>query len=614
MPVVGIQTDLLLDRLGPELAGQLDPPRLVRTLERIGCDVEGMGELRRLRCERCGNLTEHPPDHADPVACDRCGVDFRERPELLAEAGSVEVIRMELLAVRPDIFDPGGLARMLRGYLLGEAAPSYPVDPPRLRVEVDPAMGTERCPRPAIACAVVRGVRLDDDLIKVLMKLQENLHWALGRDRKHASIGVYDLDRIAADGPLRYRPVEPDGLRFVPLGHDPADPAAAITPAEVLEVHPKGRAYRRLVEGWPALPLLEDARGGVLALIPIINSEHTRVRPETTSFFIDVTGTGERIVGKALNVLVTSLVELMPGARIEGVTVARAGEERVTPDLAPQRVRLDPGDAARRIGLDLDRAALAELLRRMGHGVRDPGEGPFEVAVPAWRNDVLHPVDLVEDAAIAYGYHNIAPRLDPTFTVGAALPVEERSVGVREAMAGLGFQEVMTLQLTSEARTFEAMRLPVGERHVLLANPISADETMLRTDLLPGLLGTLAANTHRPLPQRIFEVGDVSFLDAEAPTGAREVRHVAGALCAATAGFADLRPAVEALFAELGWGLATEPDDRPSHLPGRGARLVAVRGEERRAVGHMGELHPEVLEAFHLRHPVVAFEADLTRL
>jgi len=611
MPVIGIQTDLLARCLGATLGRE----ELVEHLQHLGCDVEGYATLARFKCQRCGSIVETLASQDPPVACERCGVDYRQQPELRLAAGEVEVLRMELLAVRPDMFDPGGLARTLRSYLrLTHLPPRYEVASPCLRIAVDEAMLGAACPRGAIAGAVVRNLAFNDDLIKVIMKLQENLHWALGRDRKHAAIGVHDLARICTDRPLRYRPVGLDELRFVPLGYDPEDPAAGMTPREVLERHPKGVAFARLLAGWTLVPLLEDGEGRVLSMPPIINGERTRVTGQTRDLLIDVTGTDRRIVGKALNVLTTSLAELAPTVTLEAVTIDYPGAEVVTPDLMPTRVNLSVGETARLVGISLDDAATAELLERMGHEVRRFAEGMLSVAVPAYRNDVLHPRDLMEDVAIAYGYHRIPPRLDPAFTVGRAQPVEELAEVVRRSLTGLGLQETMTLQLTSPAMAFAALRRPEHDRFVAIENPISVDETMLRVSLIPGLLQTLQRNTGRELPQRIFEIGDITLLSAEAETGAQELRHVAGAVASATAGFAELRAIAEALLAELGWELQTRPSDSPTYLTGRGATLVARQAAQELVIGELGEVHPEVLESFHLRCPVSLFELELGQL
>ncbi len=609
MPVIGIPVKLLTERL----EGELSPDELVTHLQHIGCDVEGFATLRRIKCQRCGNIVEIATTMDPPVLCRRCGVDYVASPELRVDLGENHVIRMELLAVRPDMFDPGGLARTLRGYLAQRTgSPVYELGAPKATVTVDPAMATAACPRSAIACAVVTDVVLDDDFIKELMNLQENLHWALGRDRKHASIGVYDL--AATNGKsFRYRPIGRDGLRFVPLGYDPADPAAAITPQQVLEEHPKGVEFARLLAGFEAYPLLEDRDGQVLSMPPIINSEQTRVTDATTSFFIDVTGTNRRIVSRCLNVLVTSLMELQPSIGLHQVEI-RYGDERVlTPDFAPQVMELSVSATAGWTGIPMDAEALVGLLARMGHELEILDDDTVRVSAPAYRNDLMNPVDLMEDAAIAFGYHNIVPTLVPTMTVGGERAIEALSGTTRAAIAGLGWSEIMSLVLTSEAKCFDALRRPRHDDYVSLAHPISRDQTMLRTSLAPGLLETLTVNGHNEYPQRIFEVGEITEL-CDADTGARERRAVGGVAIGERMGATEVRAVAEATLRELGYGIRTQGAELGTYLPGRSAVIFAVKDGVETQVGELGELHPAVLEAFKLKHPAAMFEIDLTTL
>ena len=616
MPVVGIPVDMLLARLQTPL----DRESLVEHLQHLGCDVEGYATLHRYRCQRCDNILEITATENPPVLCERCGTDFKENESARIELGESDVIRMELLAVRPDMFDPGGLARVLRSYL-GESSGlvDYPLQPPVATVLVDEQLAQPTSLRPWIACAIVRGIHLDDDAIKVIMKLQENLHWALGRDRKHASIGVYDLDTVAgsetgAGLQFRYRSVGPEELRFTPLGYDPADPAAALTPAAVLADHPKGKAYARLLEGFERYPLLQDGAGQVLSLPPIINSEQTRVRQSTTNFFIDVTGTDERIVGKTLNIVVTSLLELDPAVQVEQVRIRYTHGERITPNLEPQRVELAAARAPRLIGVALDQGQVAALLAKMGHRVEQGRGGLLQVGVPAYRNDIMHPIDLIEDVAIAYGYHNIETQLVPTMTVGAERPERALAGRMRQALTGLGYFEVMTLILSSEEQQFDLMRLPRATDAVEIAHPISVEQTIVRSALLPGLLDTLAVNTDHELPQYIFEVGNVSAVDPSAETGAREHGRVAAAAIGPRVDFSLVRSICEALLRELGWQLELVAEDCPSYLPGRCARVWAVAGEQRHTLGLLGELHPEVLESYKLVQPTAGFELALEAL
>ncbi|MBN2489678.1 MAG: phenylalanine--tRNA ligase subunit beta [Planctomycetes bacterium] len=608
MPVVNLPVHLLEERLGRPI----EPRALVEHLQHLGCDVEGYEEMRRLKCGACGVIHEVTAKETAPARCDECGVDYRAAPDRLHEIAPLKVIRMELLPVRPDIFDPGGLARALRHYLeLDLAAPRYALADPTLTVTVDPALARPESYRPYIACAVVRGLKLDEARVKVVMKLQENLHWALGRDRKFASIGVYDLKRIR--GPrLRYRAVGPDERTFVPLGC--GEPG--LTPAAILAEHPKGQMFRHLLAQHTRYPLLEDSAESVLSMPPIINSEATRVTLGTTDFFIDVTGLAERVVLKTLAILTTSLAELNPRVTVEAVTIEYEDGAVLTPDLTEEERWLDPAATARLIGADISAEQVKKLLQRMGHRVEGGPHGKLRVFQPPYRNDLLHDVDLMEDVAIAYGFRNVEPKLVPSLTVGAARRIEDLSGVVRRTLAGLGLLEILSIPVTSPELSYDALgRARPAAEAIEISNPIHDDSgaalSMLRTDLLPGLLACLQRYRGGELPQRLFEVGDVTHLDEDAETGARELRRAAVVMIGPRAGFAEARSCAAALLRELGWALKAEPCEQPPYLAGRAARIAAVRGETELRIGHLGEIHPEVLERFGLGYPVAAFEIAL---
>lgn len=687
MPIIDMPVDMLLARIAlSEPRAQAPGPRdttkgvpvtvddLVAILPKLGCEVEEVADVQQFVCQTCEKIYDRTTAQGPPLACTNCGTDFRTARERLADLGTSKVIRLNMLAVRPDIFDPGGMARYIRGYLgIETGLPEYVLSAPRIKVQVDPQLANEDSYRPYIACAVVRNVQLDSSTIKMVMNLQEDLHWALGRDRKLASIGVYDLDTLAGDT-FHYDAVDPDGLKFVPLGFSPHDPASALTPREILEKHKTGQAYVHLLKPLNKYPLLRDGVGTVLSMPPIINSESTRVTMKTRNFFIDVTGLSQRTVDRALNIIVTSFKEMMPQIEIECVVIERGGatgrpgdegrgqgikgsrdqgaaganrppaqggpqggrdagnsgrnpppvpplkgagsDVRITPDLTPAEMIVNVRQAAETIGVELNAAELSELLESMGHGVEE-GEhaDTLNVLVPAYRNDVMHPIDLIEDAAIAYGYERIKPELVPTFTVGAPRPIEEQSAIARRIMAGLGFHQVMTLVLTSEPAAFDRWRLPcdgeLAARAVRIENPISTEQTICRVSLLPGLLETLAINKQYDLPQQLFEVGDCCFVDPATETGAREERYAAAAMIGTHVGYAYIRAVADAFVHELAATYAVKPTAHPSFIPGRAAVLFDARGQP---IGVMGELHPQVLESYGLKHPVAVLEMSLGKL
>jgi phenylalanyl-tRNA synthetase beta chain len=612
VPIVDMPVGLLLERLAAAGGVRLGVAELTELFPKLGCEVEELAAMQQYGCLACGRILDRTEAQGAPPTCPSCGTDFRERPDRLDTLGRNDVIRLNMLAVRPDLFDPGGMARLIAGHLGRRTGLiAYPLERPTLTVQVDPRLGEESSLRPQIACAVLRDVRLDETTLKLVMNLQEDLHWALGRDRKLASIGVYDLDTLA--GPVfHYDAVGPDELRFVPLGFPPDDDASRLTPQGILERHKTGQAYAHLLRGFTRFPILRDAGLKVLSMPPIINSEDTRVTQRTRNFFIDVTGLGRRTVDRALAVIVTSLKETLPDVRLEAVTIDGIDGRRETPDLAPSTMVLDVREAAETIGAPLDADALRALLERMGHGTGPgPRDGTLAVRVPAYRNDVMHPVDLIEDAAIAYGYDNLALSLVPTFTLGRPREIEEHAAVARRALTGLGLHQVMTLVLSSEEAAFRRWRLPEDPRAARIQNPISTEQTICRVSVLPGLLETLALNKHHDLPQSLFEVGDCCFVDEAEETGAREERMVGVALIAARVGYADVRAVLDAFVHELGRTCVVAPREHPSCLAGRAASISAPDG---RRLGLIGELHPEVLQAYGLKHPVAVFELSLPGL
>ncbi len=614
MPIIDMPVNMLLSRIPSAAdAPQVTVDDLAEILPKLGCEVNEIADMQEFVCKVCGKIYDRTEAQGPPLLCSNCGADFKTFPDELGDLGVNQVLRLDMLAVRPDLFDPGGMARCIRGYLgIQTGLPEYVLSAARLKVRVDPALSNEDSLRPYIACAVVRNVTLDNASIKMVMNLQEDLHWALGRDRKLASIGVYDLDTLTGEV-FHYDAVDPDGLKFVPLGFSPDDPDAALTPREILEEHKTGQAYAHLLKPLKKYPLLRDAEGTVLSMPPIINSESTRVKMATKQFFIDVTGLSQRTVDRALNIVVTSLKEIMPAIDVEGVMIEASGGVRITPDLTPAEMTIDVKEAAETIGLNLNAAQLAELLESMGHGVEESSDADhLRVLVPAYRNDVMHPVDLIEDAAIAYGYANLEPELVPTFTVGSPQAMEEHAAIARRVMTGLGFHQVMTLVLTSEPAAFEKWRIDPDPRAVRIENPISTEQTICRVAILPGLLETLAINKQYDLPQYLFEVGDCCFVDPETDTGAREERFVAACMIGTHVGYADIRAVADAFVHEMGAACQVEAAvEHRSYIPGRAAVLLDGKGNQ---LGVMGEVHPAVLEAYGLKHPVSVMELSLKKL
>jgi phenylalanyl-tRNA synthetase beta chain len=601
MPIVNIDLAWLNRLLGKEF-----PTETIReSLEQIGCDVEDVVEIQYSRCPQCGSLVENPLGQEEVKACGFCGFESQTP---FKPAGAKQVMRLDLLADRPDLFDVGGLARALRGTLgIESGLPKYSTKHSNVSVGVDPSVKNPESYRPFIACAVMTLPPVDETSLIAIMKLQENLHWGVGRDRKLASIGVYDLSTIT--GPIMYRTMDPDKEPFVPLGM----PGKKMSGRQILESHPKGMAYAELLAQHKHYPVLVDGNGQVLSMPPIINSEETKLKQGTTRVFIDVTGISQAAVTKSLDTLVCSLCEI--GGTVETVEIAeRDGGKRITPDLKPRNTEVDLAEAKRWLGLPLDEKSLTESLRKMRFDVQ-PAVGPgsagrFLVSYPPYRTDIRHMVDVLEDVAIGYGYANIEPRLVRSMTVGTPRPEETLSDRVRQILIGLGFNEIMSLPLTTEEHQFERLRMTTPDRYPQVANPKLKAYNVVRTHLMSGLFEALRENRRRPMPQRMFEIDNVVELDDAAETGAAEERRMAFVETGRESGYATARSVMDALLRELGWKAEYAAIDHPTFVPGRAASF-SVNGK---MIGILGEVHPEVLTNFGLTHPVALAELTLERV
>ncbi|MEK6851777.1 MAG: phenylalanine--tRNA ligase subunit beta, partial [Candidatus Thermoplasmatota archaeon] len=385
------------------------------------------------------------------------------------------------------------------------------------------------------------------------------------------------------------RAVLPDAVRFVPLGM-----AESMDLAAILERHEKGVEYGHIVRGKDRYPIILDRDGQVLSFPPIINGIVTQLSPETRNLFLDVTGTDAEAVEVALNIVCTALAER--GARIESVELRTPEGSRRTPDLSPREYALDVAAANALLGLHLSSAEAAECLRKMRHDAEPRGD-VIRVDTPRFRMDIMHPVDLIEDVAIGYGFDRVPLQLPRRQTHGEPTERAEFSDDLRDLLVGHGYQEVMSLTVAPPLEPEES------PPRLTILNPVTPENSRLRSSLLPSLLALLALNKHRDTPQRVFEVGD-------AVRGTRNVRLLAGASLHAKASFTEAKSLVQGLMRDVGAAFEIEAAEDPNFIDGR---CAAVRVGETR-VGVFGEVHPRVIAARELGHPVAAFEIEVDGL
>ncbi len=585
MPVVSISREKLEELVGRNFLRD----ELLRIIEDIGGDVEGYSEIVIHQCPECGGLNERV-SHEEPLKkCCLCGY---ESEISFPEIGKDEVVRIELVPSRPDMFDAVGLSRIIKGYLgIERGLPQYTFEKGDIKVYVDESVKNIR---PWIVTAVVKNIHMDSWRLKSIMKLQENLHWAVGRNRKRASIGVYDLNKITP--PIYYRVVEEEEIKFIPLGTD-----EEMTPVEILKKHPKGIEFAHLLK--KKYPLLVDSKGRVLSMPPIINSEDTKVTEKTESLFIDVTGLSFEDVKKALNIIVASIADL--GGRVEETEIFYPDNRIIfSPQAVTEKRNVDKNYVSKILGIEITEEEIIDSLERARFGVKKKN-AKIEVEIPFFRADIMHDIDIVEDIAIFYGYNRIKTKLPRTMTIGDERRMERLCDIIRRVMTGLGFQEIMTLMLTNPKDHFEKLRMKDKNNYIEIKNPASQYQKIVRVHLFSGMLETFAVNKTKDMPQRFFEIGDVVFLSLDKETGSEEETRLCMGIMGPKTGYAEIRSYTDALLREI---IEESPvyqeTEHPVFIPGRTAQII-LNG---RYLGTIGEVHPEVLENFGLTHPVVMTE------
>lgn len=495
-------------------------------------------------------------------------------------------IFIEFFPNRPDLTSVEGIARASRAFFgFHTGLQTYPVQSSKVLLNVDPSV---KKIRPYVRTALIKNITITNEIIISLMGLQEKLHGGLGRNRRKVAIGVHDAAPITP--PFTYKAVDPDAVSFIPLGKQ-----KPMTLREILDHHEKGKDYVHLLQRFDKYPLIVDAHNNVLSFPPIINGILTEVTPLTTSVFIDVTGTDEKAIHYALNIVTTALAER--GGTIYSTLVRDRGKTYRSPDLTPCKQQVSIPYVNKILGTTFTTKQIISYLKKMGHTATSIKKDTITVGIPAWRSDILHEVDLVEDIAVGYGFDTFKPDFPTALTFGGTLPQNNLLENLRSIMIGLGFNEVTTFVISSEKDELQKMGLP-KEPLVEIENPIGEDFNVLRRSLLPSLLKLLRENRHYPLPQQIFEVGIV--VDADA----KNRYHLAAVKIDAKAHFTECKALVEAVLRDSGLKCSLSEKKHAAFIEGRCASLI----REGKEIGFFGELHPRIIQTFELEHPMIAFE------
>lgn len=583
----------------------------------VSCDKEDLFNLlgRSYTTEEFDELCFDFGIELDEDNTDECQGD--ERPHL----------KIEVPANRYDMLCIEGIAQALNEFLGNVEAPKYTLNPAKPVTSLTIKESTLPV-RQYAASAILRNVTFDQRTYDSFIAFQDKLHTNLCRNRTLVAIGTHDLDTL--QGPFTYEALKPEDIKFKPLNQE-----KVMNGHEIMEFYEKDKnlgKYLHIIKDSPVYPVMLDANRTVASMPPIINSDHSKITLNTKNVWIDVTGTDKTKTEIVINQIVAMFSRYCKTPfEIEPLDIISEhnGQTRITPNIEPRIAKANISYINSCVGLDYSGDEIAKLLKRMAleATTSKTEEGVIDVKIPITRSDVLHECDIMEDAAIGYGYNNLKktkPKSDNL--VAAPLPINKVADILRLASSQAGYAEVLPLTLCSHDENFKFLRLQDdGTTAVKLENPKTIEYQVVRTTLLPGILKTIKENRKHSLPIKVFEAGDIVLKNPALERQAYNQRNWAAIYAGKTSGFEFVQGLLGKIMQTMrttwlenpkeqkGRGYWIEEDtENPTFFPGRGAKVFfrATEGGEDQHIGAIGVLHPEVMNSFEIPYAASSVEIN----
>jgi phenylalanyl-tRNA synthetase beta chain len=504
-------------------------------------------------------------------------------------------IRLEYSPNRPDFSTFYGISRALKGLLGKEIGiPKFDVYENRKNlINVDTSVAKIR---PFIAGIVAKGHKLNNNTIKQIVSMQEDLHNGIGRRRSKASIGFHNLDKI--EFPLDYTTTS-DNLSFIPL-----DNSCSLTLAEILDKSESGKKFGKLLKG-SQYPILKDSKGNLISFPPIINSEVTRIKNGVDNLFVEVTGVDKKTVDNVLSNIVATLADT--GFKLETVFIEQDNNtESFNANINTTLENVKKDYINRALGLALSNEEIINCLQKSRLDATTIDSTSIKCVIPSYRIDIFGPVDIVEEVAIGYGLYNMEPSLPEFRLYGNSSRQNYFFDKIRQAMVGMGLIENINFILSNKDIHYKRMKH--DEFNFFTVNNSKSDEhDILRRSLLPSLLFSLSKNIHEEYPQKLFEIGQIFVPEKE--------NFEKWSLCCISAfngvTFSEIKSVLQTLM-EICFNtkFETVPSENSSFISGRSAGIV-YKGN---LIGQIGEISPLLIDSFKIKMPVAAFELDLSKL
>lgn len=528
-------------------------------------------------------------------------------------------LKLDIGANRYDLLCIEGIAQSLNEYLGRAETPKYKLSAPTTKLIIDKS--TEQV-RPFATGAVLRNIKFNEKSYASFIALQDKLHSNVCRNRSLVAMGTHDFDTM--QGPIHYRALAPKDIKFVPLNQ-----TKEFNGEELIEFYKSpeqknniGR-FVHIIEDSPVFPVIMDDNNVVGSLPPLINSEHTKISLNTRNVFIDITATDRTKADIVLNILVSMFSRYCDEPfTVEPIEVVSEhnGQSRMAPDFNQRKMDVSVAYINSALGLEQTPAEIIACLKKMSLSAVASEDGKIlHVSIPITRTDILHPCDIMEDAAVGYGFNNLpkGEKLSNANFIASALPINKISDIFRIASSQASWLEVLPLTLCSHDENFKFLRTTDDNtKAVKLANPKTLEYQVVRTTLLPGILKTVKENRKHSLPIKVFETGDVVFKNEALERKAYNERHWAAVYVGKNSGFEIIQGLLGKIMqtfrtnwiadfgaASSGRGYWIQQDDSlTTYFPGRGAKVVfrSKEGAEPQVIGQLGVLHPEVMNNFDL--------------
>jgi phenylalanyl-tRNA synthetase beta chain len=503
-----------------------------------------------------------------------------------------DIVRVEYNPNRPDLSSDYGVARALRGLLEIETGmPKFKLaGKSGLSVTVE---ATVRKIRPYVIAFVAKNGRLDDETLKQLIMMQEDLHNGVGRKRKKASIGIHNFDVIKF--PVTYKTVKGDHS-FRPL-----DEPSELSINQILKDLEIGKQYGQILSAFDSYPLIVDSTGLVLSLPPIINGQATKVNDKCRNLFVEVTATDQKTAEDLLAILAITLYEA--GFEIKTVSIDSGKRKIETPQMKARVISADMGYVDSILGLALDAKQIITCLKKSRLDAKAVAN-KIVCTIPRYRIDISDPIDISEEVAIGYGIYNLEPKFPNSLTTGKKNSLSIYLNAIRETLIGLGMIESLSFLLTSKDVQYKAFGI-LSKDELSVEGSKSTEHEILPNSLVPLLLQSLSYNIHEQYPQELFEIGK-TFVKSYSTI---EERWSIGAVVAhADASYSNVKSRMQALLRScFGKEAITIASTNHMFMEGRCAEVIF----DNKPIGVLGEIVPNAVENFRLRVPVAAFEINL---